>query len=189
MPIIYLRSEVVDTQQIINALIEIGWGVGQLKSLIAFGSATKSCPVIEETITEQKKTFICRRPYERTRVIKKLKPPNDIDILAIYKDGSGVKKEDLVRPNHKTPFKYVIDDGYGGILKQAVRTSKYHLFKVSEGVFLDDLDSKDSKALTILNEGVVIWGENQLVFNKASESKYGYVYETHPLVSFRRQGD
>jgi len=163
---VYLTSgEVVNLKLLLNTLIEIGWGVQKLQSVIAFGSSVK--PIKFQKMNVRKVLW-----WELYK--KQFIHPNDIDLLVVY--DKRVKQNELTA-KHTSTIQIVVEDGYGGILSRGVRIKNLHLFCISKNEFEKKLSEGEKYATSVFNEGVVIWGSNSLILRSATTKNYLYVEE------------
>lgn len=152
-------GEVVDVDNVLDAIIEAGWGVKNINCIVAFGSAARRAEYRVEKVTEYIFGFI---PYNSERKIY-TNPPKDIDILVMYNDEPAKEFEDL-SVSHVTEYIGSCTDGYGVIGFRGFKNSKLHIIGTTVARFENLLQTKGGhfNAQSVRRDGIVLYGSNEL---------------------------
>jgi predicted nucleotidyltransferase len=159
----YLKSgECLDLGKLLESLITIGWGVKNINSIVVFGSAARG-----PNVTTKKRAKFLWFEWEYCETT--YKHPNDIDVLVIYND-LVTEQESNIKQDNKVAL--MVYDGYGGMLEEGLRVSNLHLFRTSKEKFEERLNQNEAQAMSVLRDGVLIMGSNQLILKRCSSQNY-----------------
>lgn len=151
-------GEIVDIDNVLDAIIDVGWGVKSINSIVAFGSAARAATYKTEKTTEYFLGIFRYTKEHRTYI-----PPNDIDILVIYNEST--KEFHDFRTSHITEYIGSFCDGYGVIGFKGFKKSKLHILGTTVETFEDMLSNKINKhfdAQSVRRDGIVLYGSNNL---------------------------
>lgn len=148
--IIELSSLVSDIGGLVNS-------IDNILAIIAFGSAVRV-----KYVTKGKKWWLFDS-RQQVMVPFDDKPPRDLDLFVLVKDGEA---KNIAFDLH---FSYEACDGYGTWTEHRMISKGYDLFIMDQATFDEQLEQKNTCALSIIQDGVLLLGSFPHVLNGKSK--------------------